>query len=378
MERYPAVRVVFDRLKKASKTVSASVLIEVQHKGRKKYINTGVKVFKNEWDPRKLQVVSRHDMLRLNSDVQSLKSRIDWYMSDLKRTGSPFEFSNFGVFVAGADLSGVSFEKYAGDRLQTYDLRQSTRDTYRSIIARALKSECLGRISDITTRDIEKLDVYLRGMCGPTRRQSTHKLLKRIFKDAEKETVIKRNPYAQFDIPRRSPQKIKYLTKSELAELEELNIQEDRKCSQWELARDLFLFCAYTGLALSDALDFNPDNIQGETYKGARAKTGTEFVTVMLPKTLAILQRYGGSVPPISRYNYKNMIRKINKHISAHISSHTARHTFATTVALANGVPIAILSKMLGHSNIPTTQIYAKVLDRSVQEESERLKSKLL
>ena len=59
------------------------------------------------------------------------------------------------------------------------------------------------------------------------------------------------------------------------------------------------------------------------------------------------------------------------------MSSHTARHTFATTVTLANGVPIETVSKMLGHTNIQTTQIYARVIDTKINNDMEALARKL-
>ena len=54
------------------------------------------------------------------------------------------------------------------------------------------------------------------------------------------------------------------------------------------------------------------------------------------------------------------------------MSSHTARHTFATTVTLANGIPIEVVSRMLGHVSIKTTQTYARVLQTSISNEMSR------
>jgi site-specific recombinase XerD len=62
--------------------------------------------------------------------------------------------------------------------------------------------------------------------------------------------------------------------------------------------------------------------------------------------------------------------------IKKELTMHIARHTFATTVTLSNGVPIETVSKMLGHTKLATTQIYAKVLEHKVSEDMQKLKEK--
>lgn len=62
--------------------------------------------------------------------------------------------------------------------------------------------------------------------------------------------------------------------------------------------------------------------------------------------------------------------------ITKPLSFHCARHTFATTVTLCNGVPIETVSRMLGHTNIKTTQHYARILDLKVSKDMQVLKQK--
>jgi len=63
--------------------------------------------------------------------------------------------------------------------------------------------------------------------------------------------------------------------------------------------------------------------------------------------------------------------------IEKNLTFHLARHTFATTVTLCNGVPLETVSKMLGHSKITTTQVYAKVVEKKVSEDMQNLREKL-
>jgi len=63
--------------------------------------------------------------------------------------------------------------------------------------------------------------------------------------------------------------------------------------------------------------------------------------------------------------------------IDKHLTFHVARHTFATTVTLTNGVPIESVSKMLGHADLKTTQIYAKVVEKKISNDMANLQQKL-
>jgi site-specific recombinase XerD len=156
--------------------------------------------------------------------------------------------------------------------------------------------------------------------------------------------------------------------------------------------RDIFLFCCFTGLAYADVQKLK----QSEIIRGAdgemwivtkRLKTNTPTKVPLLPSALTILEKYSndpvcitkGKALPVSTNQKMNAYLKeiagvcgINKELTFH----TARHTFATTVTLSNGVPIETVSKMLGHTNIKTTQHYAKILDMKVSKDMALLKEK--
>lgn len=108
----------------------------------------------------------------------------------------------------------------------------------------------------------------------------------------------------------------------------------------------------------------------------------------MLPKALAIIQKYkghpqamaGGTVlPTLSNQKLNSYLKEIADlcGISKPLTFHIARHTFATTVTLSNGVPIETVSKMLGHTKLATTQIYAKVLDGKIGADMHQLMLRL-
>jgi integrase/recombinase XerD len=87
----------------------------------------------------------------------------------------------------------------------------------------------------------------------------------------------------------------------------------------------------------------------------------------------------GGLFPKISNQKLNGYLKEIADlcGIEKNLTFHLARHTFATTVTLSNGVPIESVSKMLGHSKITTTQLYAKVIEKKLSDDMELLKEKL-
>jgi site-specific recombinase XerD len=157
--------------------------------------------------------------------------------------------------------------------------------------------------------------------------------------------------------------------------------------------RDIFLFSCYTGLAYADVKKLKrteiAPGIDGSFWIFTnRQKTETSSRIPLLPPALAIVERYkdfpgcsdsGHVLPVLSNQKMNAYLKEIADccGISKNLTFHIARHTFATTVTLSNGVPIESVSKMLGHRNLKTTQHYAKVLDRKISEDMNKLRDKL-
>ena len=120
-----------------------------------------------------------------------------------------------------------------------------------------------------------------------------------------------------------------------------------------------------------------------QTY---RQKTDTKSNIPLLSPALLILEKYkddpetsnSGSLLPVNSNQKMNAYLKeiaTLAGITKTLTFHLARHTFATTITLANGVPIESVSEMLGHKSIRTTQNYAKVIDQKVSEDMSKLET---
>jgi site-specific recombinase XerD len=157
--------------------------------------------------------------------------------------------------------------------------------------------------------------------------------------------------------------------------------------------RDVFIFCCYTGFAYNEVAALTKEAIQkgidGEKWISInRAKTGTLESVMLLPIPLEIIEKYQNDpycvqhnklLPVNSNQKYNAYLKEIADlcQIKIPLSTHIARHTFATTVTLANDVPIETVSALLGHKNIRTTQIYAKVVKKKVSNDMQMLRKKL-
>ena len=177
-----------------------------------------------------------------------------------------------------------------------------------------------------------------------------------------------------------------YLTQEEIDTIYHKEFQSKRL----EQVRDAFIFSCYTGLPYCDIYTLTAEDIQigvdGKKWiMKDRGKTGVESLIPLLPIPLEILAKYEGKtkngklLPVISNQKMNEYLAEIAAicQINKRITYHLARHSFATEICLTKGVPIESVSKMLGHTNIQTTQIYARVVDRKLSHDMNVLERKL-
>jgi site-specific recombinase XerD len=168
-------------------------------------------------------------------------------------------------------------------------------------------------------------------------------------------------------------------------------IEAELPTKRLEQVRDVFVFCCFTGLSYIDVEKLSNNhivlNMNGEKWiKINRSKTDTKSSVPLLAVAEEILKKYnrnldardGKLLPVISNQKLNIYLKEITIfcNIDKKLTFHLSRHTFATTVTLANGVPIESVSKMLGHSSLKTTQIYAKVIDEKLREDMKRVAGK--
>ncbi|MXV14350.1 site-specific integrase [Hufsiella ginkgonis] len=199
---------------------------------------------------------------------------------------------------------------------------------------------------------------------------------------------IDKNPFIAYKLKFEKVER-QFLTKEELQRIE----NKELKIGRLELVRDLFVFSCYTGLAYIDTVNLKPSHIvtgmDGEYWMvTSRQKNSNSVKMPILPKAYAVIEKYkdhpksganGALLPSFSNQKLNSYLKEIADlcEITKPLTFHIARHTFATTVTLSNGVPIESVSKMLGHTKLTTTQIYAKVVDRKLSDDMAKLRERL-
>ncbi len=194
---------------------------------------------------------------------------------------------------------------------------------------------------------------------------------------------IPRNPFAQFHISPNTKER-EYLTENELKTLMEFQFKDPKN----SYLRDIFVFASFTALSFVDIKELSNDQIvevNGEKWIiSKRHKTGVPFQVKLLDIPMQIIERYkafqeNNLVFP--NLNYWSICKRMGKMIkecgiTKKISFHCSRHGFAT-LALSKGMPIESVSRILGHTNIETTQIYAKITVQKLDNDLTMLGDKL-
>lgn len=373
MAKYPTTRLVFDRKHLADNIKTKGLIqIEVLLQGKRKFFSTGVKVLKNQYST-KVGVCNCFEMQTLNQRVAAVKQRIDEYINRLIENGVPFDFDELDRYMKQSDEGTKKFIDFVADRIENrQDIAETTRKTHRKL---RYVLERFGRIiffNDLTKQNIMLFDDFLHRTGN---RQTTiytyHKLMKTYIHDAMRRELIDRDPYQGLSFKRGETRPELYLSEEEFLRIKNAPMPT----RSIDRVRDLFVMQCLTGLAYSDlmAFDFSQvEKIKGKpTLVSTRQKTGVEYYTMLSPDAMKIIEKYGGSLPQMTNQQYNMRLKMVADAagIDKPISSHYGRRTCGMLL-LNRGVPIEVVSKILGHTSIRTTQMaYAKVLKTSVVDQ---------
>lgn len=253
-------------------------------------------------------------------------------------------------------------------------------------------------IENVNYKFISDFDEFLLGQKvkndNDTMQRNTvnkhHSRLRTILIRAMKEGYIYKNPYMDFKL-KRVPSNRTFLSEEELQKIIENNLSGNESLKR---VRDIFIFSVYTGMRFEDAQLLTIDRIEKDknnnySLRIEQEKTKEPLLIPLLKPALDIIKKYENSperkvfkkiLPKISNQRVNSYLKVIADitGIQKNLTHHVARHTCATTILLSNEVPLEAVSKWLGHTNIKTTQIYAKITNNYLQKVAKKVESKIL
>ncbi len=343
------------------------------------------------WDVKAGKAVGRtSEVVEINSIIDKTKSSLfnvynDLLLSDANVTAEKVK----NYFLGGATKTHNLLEQFIRhnedvEKLIGISKSKATYQKYevtRKHLTNFIKEKY--NLSDISFKEINHLfltdfEVYLLTTCGcnPNTTAKFMQFVKRIVIIAKNNGWIKADPFVNYKIRLKKVDR-GYLLQEEV----EAIMAKEFSTKRLEQVRDIFVFSCFTGLAYIDVKKLRKENIRtsfdGNLWiMGKREKTDVTFSIPLLDIPKKILAKYEGTLPdnrilPVPSNQKMNAYLKeigdlcgINKEISFHL----ARHTFAT-LTLSKGVSIESVSKMLGHTNIKTTQIYARITDSKISHD---------
>ncbi len=332
--------------------------------------NTGVKLTStNEWDGN--CVVNRNDALLLNAKIDARRKEIDKALYAMSLNDESLNYQSLLRYLSPQDKNKESFLSYMEMRIYERDLRESTRRQHLVALEALKRFGGIRSMASVTSDSIYRFDLFLRRE-NKNRSQvclhGYHKRIKPYILECVALKLIRVNPYLQFKDVRGKSKERTPLSENEVQQLRNIELPESLA-----RARDLFVFCCYTGMAYTDMQNFVYERqtiIRDGRYYilGNRHKTNEKFFIPLLRPAQKILERYNNRLPSISNQKYNLFLHAIEARLgfTTPLTSHVARHTFATLM-LTYDMPLAVVAKMMGHADIATTQIYAKILQEKVE-----------
>ena len=294
------------------------------------------------------------DLFQGSMDSQmTLWVLLDRYMDGLK--------ARVGIDVAPTTLSTYhythrSLSKFIKKKFRTKDI-------------------AFGQLNEQFIREYQD---FVLGELGYSMQTVRHYLaiLKKICKIAFKEGISEKFHFAHYKLPKNKETTPKALSRESFEKIRDLDIPKNRPSTRF--TRDLFLFACYTGTAYADVVRITKENLftdeAGSLWlKYARKKTDYRARVKLLPEAIALIEKYKDenrdTLFPMQSHemvkaNMKGL--RIMADIKEPMSYHSGRHSFASLITLEEGVPIETISRMLGHSNIQTTQIYARMTPKKL------------
>lgn len=400
----PLTTHIYARASKANAAGLHPIYVRITIDGKRSEFSTRKFIDPKKWDSKQMKVKGTTEEARsINQYLESLRNKITQTQVMLQYQEVPLTVKSFLTAFRGEkqerERTLIPVFQEHNKRVKSLigvDFAEGTYERYETTLSHI--SEFLNHqygAKDIPLKKINHVfitdfDFYLRSVRGCSNNTTVKyvKNFKKIVRICLANSWIDRDPFLNYK-PKLQPVERDFLTQEELDAIQNKKIRIERL----DLVRDIFIFACYTGLAYVDVKNLKQDNLikgmDGQLWIHThRQKTDIASKIPLLDPALQIIEKYKDHpladnnetlLPVLTNQKMNAYLKEIAdiSGVNKNLTFHCARHTFATTVTLSNGVPIETVSKMLGHTNIKTTQIYAKITDKKIGKDMESLRHHL-
>lgn len=363
---------------------------------KKAELHTGFSDYSKNWN----QFNQESKSESINLELLKKRTKAFELLIDLQNKSKPISASIIKELILGKQKIDIGLISYLNKYIEYLDIKKELKkisiDKYRQS-AKSLFNFIENKygLKDISLEQvdftfIDNYDLYLNQHCQLQRNtiNKYHTRLKTLIIKALNESYISKNPYNNYKLKSQKTQR-EFLPHEELENIIKLDLSHN---SSLDRVRDIFLFSCFTGLRFQDSQDLKIDNLiinnKNQSIRFTQRKTNISSEIPLLNNAILIIQKYNDSVerkvlnkllPKISNQKVNTYLKVIGElaGLNQALTHHIARHTFATTICLNNNMPIEILSKLLGHTSIKTTQIYGKITQEYLRKQIESINNKI-
>ena len=350
------------------------------------------------WNPRESRLNGKSkEAVEINAKIDKLLLDINSAFDSLMERKVDFDATSVKDAFQGSMNTQMTFMKMMDalrdeiksrigiDRAKgTYPAYDHTCRTLREFIVKKFKTKdfAFGQLTEQFIHDYENFILDEKGHAVDTARHYLA-IIKKVCRKAYKEGHSERFFFQHYVLPKQTVKTPRALSHESFEKIRDVEIAPHRTTHR--LARDLFLFACYTGVAYIDAVTVTKENLytdeEGKLWlKYRRKKNELRAAVKLLPEALALIEKYHDDerdtlFPMIHYPSLRNHMKSLAvlAGVKEDVSYHVGRHSFASLITLEAGVPIETISKMLGHSNIQTTQVYARVTPKKLFEDMDKL-----
>lgn len=377
-----------------------SIVIRITVNGEYERLNSTLSIEPELWDSKAAKAIGRaQKILDFNKRIDEIRYVLQDHYYELQKThgyvtAEMVKNAYMGITAKAESLMPI-YDEFLAETKKMVGINRSDK-TYQKY------ERCKRRVVEFMKEKYNRTDIPLRELkpkfltdfsvflatkykCRQNTVYKFLQLLRMVIIKAQRDGISFPDPYLSYKMTQEKVDR-GYLSEDEVIAIATKEISIPRL----DQVRDVFIFACYTGLAYSDLAQLRAENIK-KMFDGKlwivthRQKTKTNVNVPLLPMAEKILRKYEGKyldgelLPILSNQKTNAYLKEIADicGIEKNLTFHQRRHTFATTMTLGKGVPIESVSKMLGHTNIQTTQIYARITNEKISHDMDNLAKNL-